>query len=102
MKASEISPPTNIEMEDNDAPIGDYTIGPRSIVWMLKNYFDKDGRYVFDDEYWEADEKGEPKLHPRPKWSTVKGNCTMSYGAKDPSKWAPDYKPTNAEGTRGM
>jgi len=92
MKASEISPPAHIEMEDDDAPIGDYTIGPCSIVQLLKKYFDKEGRYIFDDEYWEADARGIPKLHPRPKWSTIKGNCTTMYGAKDPSTWAPDYK----------
>merc|ERR1739845_127909 len=64
---SEVTVPENIEMDEEDSVLSDWGIEHNSIIHMQTNPFDKEGRFIFYDEYWEQDKKGVTRLQPRPK-----------------------------------
>lgn len=59
---------------DNNLPLSTYSIVQGQIFRFMKDPFDENGRYIFDDAYY--DEHG---FHPRPVGSHIKGPISTLY-----------------------
>jgi len=60
-----------IAMDDNDKTMADYNLKARSVVHFQKNYFDEEGKYIFDDAYFDHE-----SFHPTPEDSHMPQTVT--------------------------
>lgn len=77
-----------VPMDDDSKTLADYDLKARSVVYFSKNYFDKDGKYIFDDAFFDHE-----AFHPTPEWSAMPETVS--------TQWRPDQVETPSLDARG-